>query len=236
MDDRIDRPRHPFMNFAMCPILAVVIAVLSGCATAGGSAGSPQPTYFEGLNLPDNFHWAKESGPPDSWAIMAFPPSGFVALREAEYRQFGSQTPQHPSESVIVGITPKSITVSLARQFWMMAELSKACPGVRADIRTTATEYLFEEKVPPCGAESQHDEVIRHLPGLWSSFLIRYSYNNKWMDPAQREQAVRLVSSFTIGYCQAPASNCPGLILGGGPWPWPHAANAQPENSIRHQN
>ncbi len=167
---------------------------------------------------------------------MAFPPSGFVALREAEYRQFGSQTPQHPSESVIVGITPKSITVSLARQFWMMAELSKACPGVRADIRTTATEYLFEEKVPPCGAESQHDEVIRHLPGLWSSFLIRYSYNNKWMDPAQREQAVRLVSSFTIGYCQAPASNCPGLILGGGPWPWPHAANAQPENSIRHQN
>lgn len=57
--------------------------------------------------------------------------------------------------------------------------------------------------------------MVRYLNGDWTGFQITYVRSGRWLKCAEREQAIQLVSSFTITYYPAPSSNCPPLLYCG---------------------
>ncbi len=207
-----------------CLLGGATIFVL-GCASTSGSVLStpPETNYYEGLSLPDNFHWSKDrEGPPDSWVVMGYERSpsdatvlAFAAVRQAEYHA------SKISEDVTIMIGPKP--TAPVKSWAINAEhtYDAQCPGgvTRTEIRTTASEYLIDDVIAACPSYPKRELLVRHLKGDWTGFQITYGRSGRWLTPAERDQAIQLVSVFTIAYCPAPSSNCPRLLYYGAPRP-----------------
>jgi hypothetical protein len=202
---------------------ATMIALSCASSSGGPLSGSQETSYFEGLNLPDNFHWSKDkNGPPDSWVVMGYEraPSNAAVLSFTAFRQDESHA-NKVSEDVTIVIGPKP---SVPVKSWATSAeqaYDAQCPGgvTRTEIRTTTDEYLTNDVLASCGSYPQREFVIRYLNGDWTGFQITYGRSGRLLKPAEREQAIQLVSSFTITYCPAPSSNCPRLLYYGTPRP-----------------
>jgi len=197
-----------------------------GCVTAsagaGTAAGTPSLKCYEGLALPNSFHWAKESGSPESWAVIGYEklPNSIVfpVVRRAEYRpdQDAAQNFNSASEymTVQVGLRPSVPVKSFATQ--AENKLDAQCPSAvgRTEVHATSNEYLVDDKLDRCGSEPRKEFVVRYLYDGWG-YQVLYARVGRWLEPVEREQAVALVSSFMITSCQAP--NCPQMFFSGVP-------------------
>jgi hypothetical protein len=220
--------RDPFSHFGR-PHLMLAALFLIGMAAASGCVGIPgNPSgnllqaNTEVLYMPADFHPSKNSGPPDSWGVFALsgnelsqyhlvgteqPTAGFMCLRQTDYERKDSNSVPD-AVIIVVGRKPAEPPRTTALEVETVAEAQCPAGGSRTDLTNTSDQYALDEVVPACGTRPPSERVIRVVYGQWNAFKISYVKRGATLDSHQREQAVQLVSSFSVGKCPSPLADC----------------------------
>jgi len=77
--------------------------------------------------------------------------------------------------------------------------MEKKCSGAGWQIMSQAeSEIVYESKVASCPGVGDQDEIVRVIYGQANMFRISYTSKVKEMPPAQRVDALKLLSEFQV--------------------------------------
>jgi hypothetical protein len=216
-------------------LLAVGMAAAPGCATSGGSGSSSGNPFrwrlAELLYMPPDFHPSHVSGPPDSWSVYSAGNNGgvstlvkqlfsdrpvgpeqltfeYMAVRQADYARKGTL----PSDVVIIVVGPKPAESPRTNALEAEKAAHSQCAGPlnvsHNEIRSTSDDYIFDAVGAPCGSDPNVERVVRLTYGQYRAYKISYVKKGGTLNPKEKDQAVQVVSSFTIGECPSPSADC----------------------------
>ena len=187
------------LTLSLCLLAALVI----GCGPAAPSAqvneGLASPQIVAGPSTPRFLSGdtaLADAGPKD-WVLIDQKQDDNHYLVQDYVKKGQTATTWDNLVTYLNTVRPnESILDFMNRQKGIM---EKKCSGAGWQILSQAeSEIVYESKVGSCPGVGDQDEIVRVIYGEANMFRISYTSKVKEMQPAQRDDALKLLSEFQV--------------------------------------
>jgi hypothetical protein len=183
--------------------LCILAALLIGCGPAAPSAqvneGLASPQIVAGASAPRflSGDTAQADAGPNDWVLIDQKKDDNHYLLQDYVKKGQTATTWNNLVTYLNTVRPdESIMDFMNRQ---KSIFEKKCPGVRWQILSQQeAEIVYESKVASCPGFGNQDEIVRVIYGGANMFRISYTSRVKEMAPAQRDDALKLLSEFQV--------------------------------------
>jgi hypothetical protein len=190
--------KTPF-TLSLCLLAALVI----GCGPAAPSTqvneGLVSPQIVAGASAPRflSGDTAQADAGPNDWVLIDQKRDDNHYLLQDYVKKGQSATTWDNLVTYLNTVRPdESIMDFMNRQ---KSIFEKKCPGVGWQILSQQeVEIVYESKVTSCPGVGDQDEIVRVIYGEANMFRISYTSKVKEMAPAQRDDALKLLSEFQV--------------------------------------
>jgi hypothetical protein len=194
--------KTPF-TLSLCLLAALVIAMVLGCGPAAPSVqvneGLASPQIVAGASAPRllSGETALADAGPNDWVLIDQKQDDNRYLVQDYVKKGQTGTTWDNLVTYLNTVRPdESIMDFMNRQKGIM---EKKCSGAGWQILSQAeSEIVYESKVASCPGVGDQDEVVRVIYGEANMFRISYTSKVKEMPPAQRADALKLLSEFQV--------------------------------------
>jgi len=186
-------------TLSLCLLAALVI----GCGPAAPSAqvneGLASPQIVAGPSTPRflSGDTAQADAGPNDWVLIAQKRDDNHYLVQDYVKKGQTGTTWDSLVTYLNTVRPdESIMDFMNRQKGIM---EKKCSGAGWQILSQSeSEIVYESKVASCPGVGDQDEIVRVINGQANMFRISYTSKVKEMPPAQRVDALKLLSEFQV--------------------------------------
>ena len=186
-------------TLSLCLLAALVI----GCGPAAPSAqvneGLASPQIVAGPSTPRflSGDTAQADAGPNDWVLIDQKRDDNHYLVQDYVKKGQTGTTWDSLVTYLNTVRPdESIMDFMNRQKGIM---EKKCSGAGWQILSQAeSEIVYESKVASCSGVGDQDEIVRVIYGEANMFQISYTSKVKEMPPAQRVDALKLLSEFQV--------------------------------------
>jgi len=186
-------------TLSLCLLAALVI----GCGPAAPSAqvneGLASPQIVAGPSTPRflSGDTAQADAGPNDWVLIDQKRDDNHYLVQDYVKKGQTGTTWDSLVTYLNTVRPdESIMDFMNRQKGIM---EKKCSGTGWQILSQAeSEIVYESKVASCPGVGDQDEIVRVIYGQANMFRISYTSKVKEMPPAQRVDALKLLSEFQV--------------------------------------
>jgi hypothetical protein len=186
-------------TLSLCLLAALVI----GCGPAAPSAqvneGLASPQIVAGPSTPRflSGDTAQADAGPNDWVLSAQKRDDNHYLVQDYVKKGQTGTTWDSLVTYLNTVRPdESIMDFMNRQKGIM---EKKCSGAGWQILSQSeSEIVYESKVASCPGVGDQDEIVRVIYGQANMFRISYTSKVKKMPPAQRVDALKLLSEFQV--------------------------------------
>ncbi len=186
-------------TLSLCLLAALVI----GCGPAAPSAqvneGLASPQIVAGPSTPRflSGDTAQADAGPNDWVLIDQKRDDNHYLVQDYVKKGQTGTTWDSLVTYLNTVRPdESIMDFMNRQKGIM---EKKCSGAGWQILSQSeSEIVYESKVASCPGVGDQDEIVRVINGQANMFRISYTSKVKEMPPAQRVDALKLLSEFQV--------------------------------------
>ena len=191
------------MNIQLTLTLCLLAALVIGCGPAAPSAqvneGLASPQIVAGPSTPRflSGDTAQADAGPNDWVLIDQKQNDNHYLVQDYVKKGQTGTTWDSLVTYLNTVRPdESIMDFMNRQKGIM---EKKCSGAGWQILSQAeSEIVYESKVASCPGVGDQDEIVRVIYGEANMFQISYTSKVKEMPPAQRADALKLLSEFQV--------------------------------------